>query len=87
MATYFTSDTHFGHATLLNAAMPRPRPFACIEDHDEALIRRWNAVVQNASDDVWHLGDFALGASSERCEQVFRRLRGRKQLVLGNHDG
>ncbi|CAO4139549.1 metallophosphoesterase [Methylorubrum aminovorans] len=85
MAVYFTADTHFGHARLIREGVLR-RPFASVEEHDEALIRNWNAVVTSPSDDVWHLGDFALGASPERCEQIFRRLRGRKHLVVGNHD-
>lgn len=37
--TFFTSDTHFGHRSLLSAKMHRPRPFSSIEEHDEALIR------------------------------------------------
>jgi calcineurin-like phosphoesterase family protein len=30
------------------------------DEHDEALVRAWNDVV-GAEDEVWHLGDFALG--------------------------
>lgn len=86
MAHYFTADTHFGHTQLIREGILRRRPFASIEEHDEALIRNWNEAVTSPSDDVWHLGDFALGASPERCEQVFRRLRGRKHLIIGNHD-
>ncbi len=82
MTTYLTADTHFGHTGILGMT---GRPFASIEEHDEALIAAWNAVVA-PRDEVWHLGDFALGASPERCAQIFRRLRGRKILVRGNHD-
>jgi calcineurin-like phosphoesterase family protein len=61
------------------------RPFGSVEEHDEGLIAAWNSVV-GLRDEVWHLGDFAVGASPERCAQIFRRLRGRKILVRGNHD-
>ena len=56
--TFFTSDSHFGHASVLAPRMDRPRPFATIEEHDEALVAAWNAVVR-PDDIVWHLGDFA----------------------------
>ena len=56
--TFFTSDNHFGQTGILKVGMVRPRPFASIEDHDEALIRAWKAVVP-PTDIVWHLGDFA----------------------------
>lgn len=80
--TFATSDHHFGHAAVLRMA---GRPFASIEEHDEFLIAAWNATVA-PRDEIWHLGDFAMGASAERCAQIFRRLRGRKILVRGNHD-
>ena len=80
--TFFTADTHFGHRGVLGMCQ---RPFTDIEEHDAALVAAWNAVV-GPRDTVWHLGDFALGASPERCADLFRRLRGRKRLVRGNHD-
>ncbi|WP_264051518.1 metallophosphoesterase family protein [Methylobacterium flocculans] len=82
MHTFFTADTHFGHKGVLAMSA---RPFASIEEHDEALIAAWNAVV-GPKDEVWHLGDFAMGSTPERCAQIFKRLRGRKCLVRGNHD-
>jgi calcineurin-like phosphoesterase family protein len=80
--TFFTSDTHFGHKGVLAMS---GRPFATIEEHDELLVQSWNGVV-GPRDEVWHLGDFAMGATPERCQAIFRRLRGRKILVRGNHD-
>ncbi len=85
MRTYFTSDTHFGHQGILSSRMARPRPFATIEAHDEALIAAWNNRVR-PDDEVWHLGDFAYGASAAHCRAVFSRLNGRKHLIRGNHD-
>ncbi len=82
MATFFTADTHFGDVHILRH---RGGAFASIEDHDAALIAYWNETVAPA-DDVWHLGDFAAGASRENCADVFARLNGAKRLIKGNHD-
>lgn len=78
--TFFTADTHFGHRGVLGMCQ---RPFTDIEEHDAALVAAWNAIV-GPRDTVWHLGDFALGASPERCADLFRRLQGRKRLVRGD---
>ncbi len=86
MAVFFTADLHLGHANLINGTVGRARPFASIEEHDEALIARWNETVTSNSDDVYVLGDFALGLDAEALEKAFRRLRGRKHLITGNHD-
>ena len=51
---FFTSDTHFYHANIINFCK---RPFANVETMNEALIENWNAVV-GANDIVFHLGDF-----------------------------
>lgn len=80
MTTFFTADTHFGHAGLL-----RSRPFGTIAEHDEALVARWNARVDR-DDEVWHLGDFTCGLGREQCAALFARLAGTKRLVSGNHD-
>jgi calcineurin-like phosphoesterase family protein len=87
MATWFSADTHFGHARILGPHMHcrRGDHFASIQEHDEALIKRWNAVV-GEDDEVWHLGDFAYRTSYEHAQAVFRRLNGTKRLVRGNHE-
>jgi len=82
---FFVSDTHFGHAHILSGRMLAPRPFASIEEHDETLISRWNAVVR-PEDTVWHLGDFCYRCPEARARSVFRRLVGQRRLVRGNHD-
>ena len=85
MTTYFTSDTHFGHAGMLSPRMGRPRPFSSREEHDEHLVAAWNNRVR-PTDRVFHVGDFAYGCSRAYAEDVFRRLNGRKFLVVGNHE-
>jgi calcineurin-like phosphoesterase family protein len=82
MATFFTADTHFGDPHI---ARRRAHRFASLAEHDAALIERWNAVV-GLDDTVWHVGDFAAGASREDCAVIFGRLNGTKHLIRGNHD-
>lgn len=81
--TWFTSDTHLGHANILK--LGKGRAFATIEEHDETIIERWNARVA-PGDEVWHLGDFSYRAPTDRAAALFARLRGTKRLVVGNHD-
>jgi calcineurin-like phosphoesterase family protein len=87
MSSFFTSDTHWGHTNILkyaNRGVDKGGPFRSIEEHDEALIRNWNAVVQ-PTDDVFHLGDFAFMQVPETL-RILRRLNGNKHLIWGNHD-
>lgn len=83
MTIRYTADTHFSHALMLTACK---RPFDSVQEMDEALIRKWNAVV-SPDDTVYHLGDFSMGLhNEERVRSIFSRLMGRKVLILGNHD-
>jgi|JI10StandDraft_1071094.scaffolds.fasta_scaffold43416_4 calcineurin-like phosphoesterase family protein len=81
MTTWFTSDLHFGHANIIEYS---GRPFADVEQMNEALIERWNDAVQ-PDDVVWVLGDVAMGRIAETLPLV-TRLAGRKHLLAGNHD-
>ena len=47
---------------------------------------RWNAVVGPA-DEVWHLGDFAIGLGPAAMAALLDGLHGHKHLVTGNNDG
>ena len=53
---------------------------------DAALIERWNRVVA-PTDDLYHLGDFAVRQKPERIEALLQALHGRKHLIIGNNDG
>jgi len=55
------------------------------DDWDELFRRRWNETVGD-DDLVVVLGDFAL-ASKEFTAEWVSSLKGRKHLLLGNHDG
>ena len=81
MNVFFTADTHFGHANIIKLSK---RPFASVEEMDEALIERWNARV-GPEDRVYHLGDFCF-KGSKKAARYLDRLDGRVTLIKGNHD-
>jgi len=83
VAVHFTSDTHFGDPRGLRIDR---RPFPDLAAHDVALVEAWNAVV-GPDDEVWHLGDFALGPPPERVHALLTSLAGTKHLIVGNNDG
>jgi len=81
---FIVSDTHFSHANFLRFKDENGnliRNFSCVEEMDEFMVTRWNSVVED-QDIVYHLGDcyFADG------HKHLPRLKGRKRLILGNHD-
>ncbi len=78
---YFTSDLHLGHANIINHCK---RPFSSVDEMDERLISMWNARVQ-PNDTVYVLGDLIF-RSAAAPESYLSRLRGKKHLILGNHD-
>lgn len=80
MNTWFTSDTHFGHANIIKYSS---RPFKTAEEMDNTIIHNWNAVVQ-PGDTVYHLGDFAVGGGG--AVPYFKRLHGNILFCWGNHD-
>ncbi len=82
MSIYFTSDTHFGHANIIQHCR---RPFADVQAMDNALIERWNSIV-GQDDEVWHLGDFAMNRGADIIRSYRQRLTGKIHLVRGNHD-
>lgn len=71
------SDTHFGHENIIKYCK---RPFSDASDMDEYMVSQWNDNVKNG-DIVYHLGDVCFGDYS-----IIKRLKGRKRLIVGNHD-
>lgn len=83
---WFTSDTHFGHSnilTFLNEDGSFLREFANVQEMDEHMIYKWNSVVKDG-DKVYHLGDVTF--NYDDLPKVMSRLKGKKRLLLGNHD-
>jgi len=82
MKQYFTSDWHIGHKAILTFC---PRPFSTIEEMAAGLITRYNATVTD-SDVCYFLGDMGFGKGS-LLKDVISQLKGKKILIIGNHDG
>lgn len=78
---YFTADPHFGHANIVKMC---GRPFEDIEEMNEALITAWNNRV-SGNDTVYIVGDMFFRC--EDAESILKRLKGKKRLIVGNHDG
>lgn len=57
MATWLTSDTHYGHENIIAYCN---RPYGSAAEMSYDFARRWNDIVA-PEDLVYHLGDFAMG--------------------------
>ena len=78
---FFTSDSHANHFNIIGSCN---RPFKDENEMNEALIEKWNSVV-NEDSIVFHLGDFAWGGYIKW--KTFRdALNGHIVLIKGNHD-
>jgi len=84
MATWFTSDLHFGHKNILKFSEETRKGFGNIDEHDEHLIDLWNSQVDNG-DTIYILGDMFL-CSKGKMRSILPRLNGKKHLIRGNHD-
>lgn len=80
---FFTADTHFGHENVIRFC---DRPFASVEEMNETMIRNWNERVTD-KDTVYILGDMFFRCKIETVEDILKRLKGQKYLIVGNHDG
>jgi calcineurin-like phosphoesterase family protein len=78
---YVSSDLHFGHD---RGFIYEPRGFSSIQEHDEAIIERFNSVVR-PDDDLYLLGDQMLG-DNEHGLDCLRQLNGKLHILFGNHD-
>lgn len=77
------SDTHFGHRNIIEYC---DRPFKDTMQMNLAMRDNWNSVVKDG-DIVYHLGDVYMGWNEPQTIGSFMAsLKGRKRLVLGNHD-
>ena len=75
---FITADTHFGHANILKHCH---RPYSCVDEMDEDLIKKWNERVTK-NDLVYHGGDFAWHSTKRYID----RLNGDIILIQGGHD-
>lgn len=78
---YYISDPHFGHANIIRLCS---RPFDSVEEMDKVIMENWNLRVSD-SDDIYILGDLMF-RNTRPPEYYLERLKGRKHLMVGNHD-
>lgn len=86
---FVVSDTHFGHQNMYNFVEADGYPvrkdannnFVKMNDFDKMMVENWNSVVKD-NDIVYHLGDVYFGQG----HSYIYKLKGRKRLLLGNHD-
>ena len=78
---YITSDLHFCHD---KEFLYTPRGFQSIEEMNQSIVQRWNAVITE-DDDVYILGDLMLN-DTDCGMDLLEDLNGRLHIVLGNHD-
>lgn len=74
---FITADPHFGHRLLT-----RLRGFETVEEHDDFLVNRFNEVLSKNSTLII-LGDASM---SLKGLEPLSRLKGRLELIAGNHD-
>ena len=82
---FFIADPHFGHegvCRFLREDGSKLRPWEKAADMDEAMVENWNRVV-GINDKVYCLGDIVM---KKEFLPVMARLKGKKNLVRGNHD-
>lgn len=79
---WLIGDLHFYHKKIIEYCN---RPFSDVEEMNKTLISNWNSVVKK-NDEVIVAGDFAL-TSKDNIITIGRQLKGRKTLILGNHEG
>lgn len=82
MAKFVFSDPHFNSERIITLGR---RPFHNVADMNHTLIQNYNAIVGKQDICYW-LGDVMYDASKEKVANILRQLRGRKFLILGNHD-
>lgn len=86
---YFTSDLHIYHKNILRHCPERVNMCGAADENDVAawdkwIMEKWNDVIKR-DDIVYILGDFSF-ANTEWTRKILSKLRGKKFLILGNHD-
>lgn len=92
MKHWFIADQHFYHHNIIRFC---DRPFSNVKQMNTILIDNHNSIVGD-NDKVWHLGDIMYwkgyseaqnkGTSLTKLRRIMSRLRGKHELILGNHD-
>lgn len=78
---WFSSDHHFGHDAIRRYSK---RPYHCVEQMDEEMLRFWNNTV-GPQDIVFYLGDLAF-MKADATRALLAEMNGRIRYIRGNHD-
>lgn len=78
---FYTSDPHFGHKRIIELCN---RPFHDVNHMNHAIIQNINEIA-GPNDELWVLGDLALGTLVESLE-LLKLINPTVHLVNGNHD-
>jgi len=85
---YIVADTHFNHDNIIkycrNKDLSKDEEID-VEYMNELMINRWNQRVSE-NDHVIILGDFHLGRTPHKPNEIYNRLNGEKTYVMGDHD-
>lgn len=79
---YAISDLHIGHYNIIEYCN---RPFVDVEEMNETIIENYNKVIK-PDDVVYFLGDIHFYKDTDKFKTIFKRLKGQKHLIFGNHD-
>jgi len=79
---YFTSDLHAFHKNIIEYDQ---LPFKSLEDYRKFIIEVWNSTI-GEEDEIYILGDVAVGGTNGQIYEFLTRLNGKKYLIQGNHD-
>lgn len=84
MATWLTSDLHLFHKNIIQYC---GRPYSDEYEMNDDIVDKWNACVTD-DDRVIVVGDLTAGLFDRKdsLAEIITRLRGKKELVVGNHD-
>lgn len=78
---YYIADLHLGHTNIIRLSN---RPYTTVDEMDKDLIDKWNSVVSD-NDDIYIVGDLIF-RTNKGYEYYLKQLRGKKHLIIGNHD-
>ena len=82
MAKYVFADPHFYSEKIIALG---ERPFTSVSQMNKTIIQNYNSVI-NSQDICYWLGDIMYDASQDKVRKILAQMRGRKYLILGNHD-
>jgi calcineurin-like phosphoesterase family protein len=77
MSVFFISDLHFHHEN-----MAIKRGFKDANEMNEHIVTKWNKIISKR-DTVYILGDITM---EKKNYSILDRLKGNKNVILGNHD-